>query len=355
MHIPSRSVCNHSVAVVLLTLAFTVSGLADSCKEAQPRITAGYAALERADLGEAEKTFSAVKEAYPACNEVVLGLARVRAAAGNRRAAYQLFSRYLELAPKDARGFTFMAEFLLSAGDPRQADKLSARAVMLDGNDVKALILRGRILGMKGDAAAAERMLRKAATLSPKNPEPHFQLGVLFDRRQQNQRAADQFEQVIKLSPDDPRAYDYLALSLEPLGQFERAEWAYKKGLAVNRGAHFDAYLDYNYGRFLMKLNRLAEAGQHLDRAVKLAPATRAVHFEQAKLSMKRGNYQEARHHAERALKLKDPGGVILDLQVYYLLSRIYSHLGEKELAAKYTKLSQSSKVPASARMRGGR
>jgi len=54
-------------------------------------------------------------------------------------------------------------------------------------------------------------------------------------------------------------------------------------------------------------------------------------------------------------LKLKDPAAVILDLQVYYLLSRIYTRLGEKELAAQYTKLTESAKVPVSSRMRGGR
>jgi tetratricopeptide (TPR) repeat protein len=178
---------------------------------------------------------------------------------------------------------------------------------------------------------------------------------VIYDRTQQPGKAAAQFEKAVTLAPENPQAWDYLALTLEPLGEFARAEQAYQKGLAVNRGPLFDAFLDYNYGRFLMKMNRLEEAAVHLDRAVALAPQTRAVYYERAKLQEKRGRLQEARRDAEKAASLPDPAGVILDLQVYYQLARIYSRLGEKELAAKYRKLAETSKVPISSRMRGGR
>ena len=104
-----------------------------------------------------------------------------------------------------------------------------------------------------------------------------------------------------------------------------------------------------------MKMNRLDEASRHLDRAAELAPNTRAVHYERAKLSEKLGNFQAARRDAERALELKDPTGVILDLQMYYQLTRIYTRLGETELAAKFKKLTETSKVPVTSRMRGGR
>jgi tetratricopeptide (TPR) repeat protein len=159
----------------------------------------------------------------------------------------------------------------------------------------------------------------------------------------------------VRLTPDNPRAYDYLALSLEPLGQFERAEWAYKQGLKVNKQPLFDAFLDYNYGRFLMKLNRLAEAQEHLNRAVELTPDTRAVFYERAKLHEKLGNYPQALKDSEKALEMKDPGAVILDLQVYYQLARVHTRMGNQEMAATYTKLAQNAKVPASSRMRGGR
>ena len=165
-------------------------------------------------------------------------------------------------------------------------------------------------------------------------------------------KAVAQFEKVVALDPSNPRAYDYLALNLEPLGEIERAEDAYRKALRVNEGPLFDAFLDYNYGRFLMKQDRLSESKRHLDRALKLAPKTRAVHYEHAKLNLRRERYEAARADAERALSLSDPSGFILDLQMYYLLSRVYTRLGEEQLARKYHQLSRTAKIPIQSRER---
>ena len=220
------------------------------------------------------------------------------------------------------------------------------RATSLAPDDSEALTLRGRLLLVKGQVIEAEESLSKACKLAPDNVEPHFELGKLYDMNHKSPEAITQFESVIRLNPNDPRAYDYLALNLDALSKFERAEWAYKKGLEVNQGTLKDAFLDYNYGRFLMAQNRPNEAKIHLDLAVKQAPSNRAVYYERAKLNVRLRNYAEARRDAERALSVADPAGFVLDLQVYSQLAVIYSRLGEKELAAKYVKLSQSTSIP---------
>lgn len=286
-----------------------------SCEGAEAKLTAANGALERGDLAAAEPLFLSLKASHPRCHKVLLGLVRVRAAHGD-----------------------FVA-----------ADTLSAQALSLAPDDVDVLILRARILRTKGEFRKAEELLVKSCDLAPRNVKAHFQLGVLYSTRKHVEKAAAQFEKVISLTPRDPLAYDYLALNLEILGRMERAEWAFRKGIQANRDVSSDRHLDYNYGRFLMKRNRFTEAANHLDRAVKLAPRARGVHYERAKLNLRRNRYEEARHDAERALSLKDPTGLTLDLQVYYLLARIYSRLGDKDSAQKYTKLAQTTAVPQSA------
>ena len=307
--------------VALLATATTLSVILPpplngaSCDGAEAKLTAANRALERGDLAGAERLFLSLKASHPRCHKVLLGLVRVRAAHGD-----------------------FLA-----------ADTLSVQALSLAPDDVDALILRARILRTKGELGKAEELLAKACDLAPRNAKAHFQLGVLYSTRKHVEKAAAQFEKVILLTPRDPLAYDYLALNLEILGRMERAEWAFKKGLQANRDASSDRHLDYNYGRFLMKQNRFTEAAPHLDRAVKLAPRARGVHYERAKLNLKRNRYEEARDDAEQALRLKDPTGLTLDLQVHYLLARIYSRLGDKDSAQKYTKLAQTTAVPQSA------
>ena len=218
-----------------------------------------------------------------------------------------------------------------------------------------AVLLRAQLLAARGDSREAEELFVRACTLAPSQPQPFFQLGVFYDSRQQHGKAAEQFRKVLGLTPTDPQAYDYLGLSLEALGEFDKAESAYRMGLARNRGPRFDPMLHYNYGRYLAKHGRLADAEGHLDEAVRRAPGVRAVHYERAKLAEQLGDLNRARSHAEKALTLEDRGGVILDMQVHYLLSRVYRAMGETDLAAKYTALSEKGEIPLGARQRSGR
>ena len=218
----------------------------------------------------------------------------------------------------------------------------------------QVLILSGQILAMKRQPVAARKTLEKACKLDANNPEAHFQLGALFDSRQLHPEAVEQFERVVALRPRDARAFDYLALNLESLGETRKAETAYQEGLQVNEGPLADTFLVYNYGRFLMKANRLRESKVHLDRALRISPDTRAVYYEHGRLNLRLQKYNEARMDAERALSLADPSGYVLDLQVYYLLSTIYTRLGNTELAEKYAALCRTSRVPIQSQGRGG-
>ena len=216
-----------------------------------------------------------------------------------------------------------------------------------------ALVERARVLGRQGQMAAARGALEEAVRTDGKNPEAHFQLGVWFFRARIPTQARQAFQHVLALRPQDARAHDYLALCLESLGDAAGAEAAFRGALAANQeGPYFDPLLDYNYGKFLLKQNRLEESATHLDRAVARLPGRRGPHYERGKLNLARKDYTAARRDAERALGIPDPGGLVLDLQVYYLLATVYSRLGETELARKYAELARTTPIPDQARDR---
>ena len=328
--------------LALAFLCLSAAALAQTCASAE----AGAKALDCGDLAAAEGILAPFENAAPPCNEILLAVARLRAAQKQFRAAESVFQQYLQRVPQDARGHLEFARFLFSMGDYPRADAMSQKAVALDSSYAPALTLQGQLLVMKGETNKGRELLERACKIDPANAEAHFQLGAVMDRSKRHAEAAAEFEKVIALDPNNPRAYDYLALNLEPLGEIEKAEQAYQKALQINRGQQFDSFLDYNYGRFLMKRNRLGESKQHLDRAVELTPKVRAVRYERGKLNLRLGNYADARNDAERALSLPDPGKVIIDLQVYNLLQSIYTRLGEKELARQYAELSRTTPVP---------
>jgi tetratricopeptide (TPR) repeat protein len=216
-------------------------------------------------------------------------------------------------------------------------------------------VARGRLLGSRGRPQEARQALEEAVRLDPENAEAHYRLGTLAFRGKRHDVAAAHFEKVVSVRLVDAFAHDYLALSFEALGDAERAEGAWRSALAANERPFFDPLLDYNCGRFLLRQGRLEESQPYLDRAAKQLPNRRGVHYERAKLALARKEYQGAREAAERALGLPDPGGLVLDLQVYYLLSTIYARLGEADLARKYADLARTTPIPDQALDRADR
>jgi len=303
--------------------------------------------LSAGNAGGAEQILSEMDSTHRECPVAILAHARVAEASGAAVEAEDFFVRYAEVVPNEARAYSYHARFLLARGQFPRADVLAAVALEKDSNDVVALAVHGEILDMNGQTQEGMKLLEEACRLDPRIAEAQFRLATIYDRLKRPADAVRHFEKVVEVDPRDARAWDYLALDLEPLGDVERADLAYRKGLAVNQpGAHFDAFLDYNYGRFLMKRNDLIASKQHLDRAVGLTPNVRAPWYERAKVNLKLKNNQQAREDAERAANIRDPQGIIIDLQLYVLLEQIYTRLGNAELAEKYAKLSQRTPVP---------
>ncbi len=339
-----------ALLIKAVLLAASAAGSQDRgggpCAGVESVLQSGAKALDRGDWTEAERRLQPLSASHANCVGVVLGLARLRAARGEPGEAERLFARAITLAPDDALAHAHFAEYWLSRGVPIRAEDLAARALSLSPDCPEALVVKGRILSGRGLQHNARQALERAAQLDPANAEAHYRLGIWFFGLRLSAEAAARFEKVATLRPVDARALDYLALSREALGQAEPAEAAYRSALSVNEGPFFDSFLDYNYGRFLLKQMRLEESRQHLDRAVTLMPEHRGVHYERAKLKLALRDYAAAREDAERALALRNPGNRVLDVQVYYLLSTIYARLGETELARKYAELARTTQIP---------
>ena len=335
-----------SAAALALLYVCVSRAQTPACTPLQTKIDSAMKALDQSRIHDAEQDLSAIEGARNECPAVLLVMARVRASQRNLEESRKLFERYMRTLPNDAEGPVQWGRVLLRAGGFPQAEAMADRALELNAEHSGALGLKGQLLVMRREPEEGRKLLQKAIEIDPGNSDAHFQLGAFFDRRKQHEDAVKQFEAVAALTPADPRAFDYLALNLEQMGESERAEVAFKKGLAVNSGLLSDSFLDFNYGRFLLKQNRLADSKMHLDRAAELAPGVRAVLYERGKLNLRLQRYADAAHDGERALETPDPGHVILDLQVYYLLAEAYARLGDTDRATSFTNLAKTAGIP---------
>jgi tetratricopeptide (TPR) repeat protein len=318
------------------------------CSGTESALRATRGSFDKGQWKDAEKRLLDLETSHPGCSDVALGLARVRAVQGDDAEAERLFARALQLAPDDARTHALVAEHWLSRGQPARADYESSLALSLEPECSEALVVSGRLLGLQGRLPESFRAIEKAARVDPANAEAQYQLGVLLFRRKLHPDAVAQFQRAVALRPHDARAFDFIALCYEALGDAERAEQSYEAALEVNepRSPFFDSLLDHNYGRLLLEERRLSESQPHLDRAVALLPNSRAAHYERGKLNLALGRYPAAREDAERALSLSNEGGLVLDVQVHYLLATVYARLGETELARKHAELARTTPIP---------
>ena len=335
-----------AVLSLLFPVCITWPAFAGPCSGAEAQLAKVSKALTLNTVDTAEKSLRALSASYPECPEIVLDQARLAQAKGSANQAAELYYRFTDTDPNDSRGLAYFGRFFLEQGDYMRADALSAAAVDKNSDDPVALALRGQVLVMKGQSSEGQALLQKAIEVDPDDPEAQFQLGAIYDKAQAAPKAVEHFRKAATLNPHDARAWDYLALNLEPTGDLDGADQAYRKGLRVNQaGRYHDAFLDYNYGRFLAKRNDLAASKEHLDRGVQSVPEIRAVWYERARLNLRMHNYQQARTDAEKAAACKQQGG-ILDLQIYSLLSQVYARLGETALARKYMRLTRETPPP---------
>jgi tetratricopeptide (TPR) repeat protein len=333
--------------LLLLSLNYASLALAEPCNGAGTQLREISLKLAHGDFVAAEHLLGPVAKSYPDCPAVLLAQARVQALAQDSDQADGTFVRYMTVQPDDASGYGYYARYLLSRREYQRADMLSSIAIKKAPSNPIALAVAGQILYMKGQTQQGLDMLAEACRLDPEDAESQIEIGSIYDRIKRPADAVKHFQKAVDLNSRDARAMDYLALSLEPLGEINRAEAAYKRALAVDqRGPFFDAFLDYNYGRFLMKRGDFAASKTHLDRAVELVPDVRATWYERAKLNLRMKNYQEARTDAEKAAALADSAGIIIDLQIYTLLEQIYRRMGEIGLADKYAELSRETSPP---------
>ena len=332
-----------SLFVVTCSVSLALAG---PCSDADTELAQISRQLTLSSLNGVRPRLEALSRKYPDCTEILLQQARLAQAEQDPGAAADLYYRYTDRDPNNSKGLAYFGRFFLEQHDYMRADALSAAAAERNPEDPVALALRGQVLVMKGQQSEGQSLLEKAVQLDAVDPEAQFQLGAIYDKAKSAPKAVERFRTVVKLNPRDARAWDYLALNLEPLGDLDGADQSYRKGLEVNQpGRYHDAFLDYNYGRFLAKRNDLVASKQHLDRAVELVPEVRAVWYERAKLDVRMHNYEQARADGEKAAASSQDGGII-DLQIYALLSQVYTRLGDKASAKRYAALTRETPPP---------
>ncbi|MDD2689141.1 MAG: tetratricopeptide repeat protein [Candidatus Omnitrophica bacterium] len=147
----------------------------------------------------------------------------------------------------------------------------------------------------------AQEELAKVRRLNPNDYPSYHLFGSIYLRKGKVDEAIKMFKQAIKVAPDRASGYNGLAAAYGIKGEYKEAVEACLTALKKN------PYLDearYNLALSYGKLGMLDESIREYEEYLRINPLFYMVHVEAGYVYYKKGDYQKARLHWERALQI---------------------------------------------------
>lgn len=302
--------------------AALLNPLADRNCDARASLLDAAALEALGNLALAEQALVHAHQTWPGNNSIAASLARQYFSAHeNEKAAHAL--EHFRPTPSTPQQELNLAAVVLLATHRLAAAKECAEAAYKSAPSLQSLLLLANVLQLEGrypnvnqllapqrgtyasspeffitlaeseyDASLipdARNDVERALELNRASYQAHYILGNVLARQGETDRAIAEYRAAIELAPGQPRTYYQLALALRSKMDEVGEEQALEKALAAD-----DRYAPAHceMGRILLDRQRVQEAVAHLTQAVEYNP-----------------NSEEA----------------------YYLLSRAYAKLGDKE------------------------
>jgi len=158
-------------------------------------------------------------------------------------------------------------------------------------------------------------------------PEFHYDLGLAYYSLNQTKDAKSELEEAARLAPDLDRAQYLLAACIATEGDYAKAVEIFRK---LVKDHPQNATYWVTYAQMLMRVGNenIPEALKACRRARALKPRDLHVQYVTATVLLQAGHFAEARPLFERLVSVSPK-----ELTAHVALVRIYTQLGERELA----------------------
>ncbi len=285
---------------------------------------AGYLRRLQGRLAEAIPLFERTIELEPRFLPAVLRLAQTRFELGELEAAEALFERALEIEPAAAAAHEGLGRVAASRGDDRAAAERFERALELEPAASGVRYALGQAYRNLGDLERAEEHLARSGDVAARIPDPLINplaalaAGGQFYLVQGAEalddgdfgRAAGSYREAVERDPESFDAYRGWAHSLERLGDAAGAIDALERGIAA--AADDDPAADARQRANLLAQLGGLHAAEGRDeaaiaawrRSLELAPDDPGIHLRLADALARGRRFAEAVEHYDRVVEL---------------------------------------------------
>jgi len=199
---------------------------------------------------------------------------------------------------------------------------------------------KGVALIQAGQYIGALKELLEADKNAPDDPEINYHLGIAYLGRGLKDMAMERFQKAVSLKDDYSEAHNYLGTLYMDMGQWEKAInsfdkalknylyatpelvlynscWAYynlqnydmamsrcQQALRQNKMSNWQPQIEKNIGLIYIKQSKLAQAKEHLGKAVALNPSLYDAHFFLAETYLTTKDTANAKKSFQQVIKL---------------------------------------------------
>ncbi len=264
-------------------------------------LTRGFQALQRGELAEAEKVFSALLREQPRLASAALGLAEMELKRGRPSAAEAHLKAVLKREPNHVDALVAYSRFFSAQGRFELALEPLKKAVRIDANSYTAQSNLGDLMlnGLKKPDEAVTAY-KAAVALQPSAVPPRFGLALAHLAAGRKAAALAQLEETAKLAPTDPALPHMIGRIHASEKRFAPAAAAMDRALAL-RADFMPALSD--------RADIHAEAGQDAlaiadyEKLVTITPDNATLRLKQGMLYHRMGRLDDARNAYQAALQ----------------------------------------------------
>lgn len=242
--------------------------------DARFQLAKSYAKLGKRD--QAEKELNKVLKQNPSRDDVLLELAGVLNASKKADEAFKLGEQYLAKHPGSAEGLEILG--IASAINRRldDAERYLLQAVAADPSRVKAKLELATVYVTAGKEPRAKSLLEELIRTDPKNARPFYMLAAMETRAGNSDKALEIYRMIIANN-----ASETLAAYKMGIIQIEKGDLDTADKTADNLLSNFPKRADGHRLKGLVSYQRknYAEAMNHLQSSIKIAPTLDAYHF----------------------------------------------------------------------------
>jgi arylsulfatase A-like enzyme/predicted Zn-dependent protease len=241
--------------------------------------------------------------------------------------AYRSFLEVLQRKPDYNFAMINVLNCLINTGELDKAVSECQKYLQLFPRDTIFLFTLGDIYFLKKEYDRALSYLFSALKIDAHYAEAFNKIGEIYSVKRDYLKAEEYLKKALDINPEMGKALFSLALVEEALGNQAAVIACYQKDLEFEP-LNFKAA--YNLAELLAKTGKQEEALQYYKKAISANPSFNIPYFMTAKY------YLDKKENLEEAVKLCKQGIAIVPRDKYtalgyYILSDIYSYLGDKD------------------------